>query len=70
MVNREDYEAMELASRLESIRSLIPLGLTAVCEELEREVVSLAGARHGRKPEGAKLAPTTARVTCGTDSSA
>ena len=42
---------MELDSRLELIRSLIPLGLMAVCEELEREVVSLAGARHSRKPE-------------------
>ena len=41
VVNREDYEAMELDSRLELIRSLIPLGWMAVCEELEREVVSL-----------------------------
>ena len=40
VVNHEDYEAMELDSRLELIRSLIPLGLIAVCEELEREVVS------------------------------
>lgn len=51
VVNREEYGAMELDSRLELIRSLIPLGLMAVYEELEREVVSLAGARHSRKPE-------------------
>ncbi len=51
VVNREDYEAMELDSRLALIRSLIPLGLMAVCEELEREVVSLAGARHSRMRE-------------------
>jgi transposase-like protein len=54
VVNREEYEAMELDSRLELIRSLIPLGLMAVYEELEREVVSLAGARHSRKLEGRK----------------
>ena len=54
VVNREEYGAMELDSRLELIRSLIPLGLMAVYEELEREVVSLAGARHSRKLEGRK----------------
>ena len=54
VVNREDYEAMELDSRLELIRSLIPLGLMAVYEELEREVVDLAGARHSRKREEPK----------------
>jgi hypothetical protein len=36
------------------IRTLIPLGLMALCEEFEREVVSLAGPRHSRKPEDAK----------------
>ena len=41
VVNREDYEAMELDNPLELIRSVIPLGLMAVSEELEREVVSL-----------------------------
>ena len=32
VVNREEYGAMELDSRLELIRSLIPLGLMAVCD--------------------------------------
>jgi transposase-like protein len=40
---------MDLDSRVELIRSLIPLGLLYVREELEREVMDLAGARYGRK---------------------
>lgn len=48
---REEVEGMDLDSRLELIRALIPLGLMYVQEELEREVVELAGARYGRKEE-------------------
>ena len=45
---------MELDSRLELIRSLVPVGLMAVYQELDREVVSLAGVRHSRKSGGPK----------------
>lgn len=49
VLRREDYEGLELDSRLELIRELVPLGLMHVQEELDREVVSLAGERYGRK---------------------
>lgn len=49
VINREDYEGMELDTRLELIRSLIPLGLIQVYEELDREVLELAGEKHRRK---------------------
>jgi transposase-like protein len=51
VVRREDYEGLELDSRLELIRELVPLGLMHVQEELDREVVSLAGERYMRKAE-------------------
>ncbi len=54
VVRREEYGGMELDSRLELIRELVPLGLMQVYEELDREVVSLAGERHSRKPEECK----------------
>jgi transposase-like protein len=54
IVSREDVEVMDVDSRLELIRSLIPLGLMAVYEELDREVDALAGARHSRKGSGMK----------------
>ena len=49
VISREAYEAMEIDSRLELIRALIPIGLAYVQEELEREVISLAGPRYSRK---------------------
>ena len=49
VVGREEYEGLELDSRLELIRELVPLGLMHVQEELDREVVSLAGERYMRK---------------------
>lgn len=49
IVMRKDVEALDVNSRVELIRSLIPLGLMAVYEELDREVDALAGARHSRK---------------------
>lgn len=70
----KDLPALELDSRLELIRALIPLGLAHVMEELDREVVSLAGPRHSRKadrdtprrhgtnPGSVKLASQTIRV--------
>lgn len=49
IINREDYEGMDLDARVETIRALIPLGLIAVYEELDSEVVRLAGELHSRK---------------------
>jgi putative transposase len=51
IIERGDYEEMELDARLEVIRSLIPLGLIQVYDELDREVISLAGERYRRKWE-------------------
>lgn len=48
VVRREDYEGLAPDARLEAIRALVPLGLIAVYEELDREVVRLAGERHRR----------------------
>ncbi len=49
VISRQDIEALQVDARLELIRSLIPLGLSYVMEELDQEVISLAGARHSRK---------------------
>jgi putative transposase len=51
-LTRDEYEALGLDSRVELIRSLIPLGLMFVAEELQREVEDLAGRRYARKSEG------------------
>jgi transposase-like protein len=71
VISRQDIEAMQVDARLELIRSLIPLGLSHVMEELDREVVSLAGiryrrktgeavpSRHGTNPGSVKLAGQT-----------
>lgn len=48
-ISRQDIEAMQVDSRLDLIRALIPLGLSLVMEELDSEVVSLAGEKHSRK---------------------
>jgi len=48
-MTRAEYEALELNSRVELIRSLIPIGLMVVTEELQREVEMLAGERYARK---------------------
>ncbi|MBN2251633.1 MAG: IS256 family transposase [Candidatus Altiarchaeota archaeon] len=50
-LTREEYKALALDSRVELIRSLIPLGLMFVAEELQREVEVLAGERYARKTE-------------------
>ena len=49
IINKEEYEGGNLDTRVEMIRALIPLGLIAVYEELEREIDFLAGKLHGRK---------------------
>ncbi len=38
-------------ARIAMIQALIPLGLEAVCQELQREVTELAGVRYGREGE-------------------
>ena len=43
------YEAFDVDSKLECIRTLIPLGLMHLQEVLEDEVCALAGARYARK---------------------
>ena len=49
VVRREEYEAMDLDTKVEMIRTLVPLGLMAVHELLDREVTALAGARYARQ---------------------
>ena len=48
-LTRTEFEAMELSGRVETIRSLVGIGLLHVFEELDREVVALAGERYARK---------------------
>ena len=46
---REDYAELELDTKGELIRSLVPLGLLHVEEVLDEEVTALAGERYARK---------------------
>ena len=50
-LSRQEFEAMDLNGRVEMIRSLVGIGLVHVFEELDREVVALAGERYARKDE-------------------
>ena len=67
VILREEYEELELDTRVQLIRELIPLGLMAAAEELKRDVDRLAGPsyarkageasyRHGTNPGSVKLA--------------
>ena len=49
VVRREEYEAMDLDTKVEMIRSLVPLGLMHVQMVLEQEIDALAGARYARQ---------------------
>ena len=49
VVRREEYEAMDLDTKVEMIRSLVPLGLMHVQMVLEQEIDVLAGARYARQ---------------------
>ncbi len=40
---------MEISSRVELISSLIPLGLMAISEDLEKELLYLTGEKYSRK---------------------
>jgi putative transposase len=48
VLRREEYEGLMPEARVELIRELVPLGLMLIQEELDREVVRLAGAVHSR----------------------
>jgi len=52
VIGIEDYNGADLDTRVELIRALIPLGLAHIYQELDREVVELAGARYERKESG------------------
>ena len=49
IIRREEYAELELDSKVEAIRALIPLGLMHVAELLDDEVTGLAGERYARK---------------------
>ena len=49
VLRREEYEEMDLDSKVEAIRGLIPLGLMHVQELLDQEVLALAGPRRARE---------------------
>ncbi len=49
IIRREDYAELAIDAKVELIRSLVPLGLMHVEEELDREVTALAGERYARK---------------------
>ena len=54
VLTRDQFEALELDIRLTLIQQLIPLGLMAVAQELQREVEELAGERYRRKSSKVK----------------
>jgi putative transposase len=49
VLTRDQYESLGLDTRIALIQQLIPIGLMAVAEELEREVMQLAGGRYERR---------------------
>jgi transposase-like protein len=51
ILDREQYTELELDTKVELIRSLVPLGLMHVKEALDEEVVALAGEWYRRKEE-------------------
>ncbi len=51
IVRREEYSELEVDSKVEMIRALVPLGLMHVHELLDDEVRALAGERFARKDE-------------------
>ena len=54
IIGREQYTDLELDTKVELIRSLVPLGLMHVEEVLNDEVVALAGERYQRKEESVR----------------
>jgi len=51
VVRREEYVELDVDSKVEMIRALVPLGLMHVHELLDDEVKALAGERYARKEE-------------------
>ena len=51
VVGREEYGELEVDSKVEMIRALVPLGLMHVHEVLDDEVKALAGERYARKED-------------------
>jgi transposase-like protein len=49
IMSREEYEAMNLDTKVEMIRTLVPLGLMHAYELMKAEVEALVGARYSRK---------------------
>lgn len=49
IMSREEYQGRPVNVRMELIQALIPLGIMAVYEEIQREVTQLAGGRYERK---------------------
>ncbi len=49
VIHRDEYAELEVDTKVEMIRALVPLGLMHVQELLDDEVTELAGARHARK---------------------
>lgn len=66
VLRREEYSELELDTKVELIRSLVPLGLMHVQELLDDEVTALAGPRYAREDGGAGMRygsnPGTLRV--------
>ena len=52
VVDRDTYDGMAIDARAVLIQELIPLGLMAISEELQREVQQLSGERYERKNDG------------------
>lgn len=55
VVRREAYEGLEVDTKVELIRALVPLGLMHVQQLLEEEVDALAGARYARQDGSAAM---------------
>lgn len=49
IVDRDKYQGLELDTKVELIRALIPLGLMNIFELFDEEVIALAGPRYARK---------------------
>ncbi len=49
VLSREEYAELDVDSKVEAIRALVPLGLMHVHELLDQEVTELAGERYARK---------------------
>ncbi len=49
VIDRKEYAELDVDTKVELIRSLVPLGLLHVEELLDAEVTALAGGRYARK---------------------